>query len=110
MDDFDTVISRYGGSNFCQLPAQKQAEYMGLVAQRGVYHALKAVGLSDAEAAEDIRDIRDLLRGLRVVRKAAWATMLSAMGRALGWAAIIAVAALFMRDKSAHEITSLLNP
>ncbi len=110
MEDFESILSRYGGSNFCQLPAHKQADYMGAIAQRGAYHALKAVGLSDAEAAGDIRDIRDLLRGLRVVRRAAWTTVLLAAGRVLGWAAMIALAAIFMRGKDAQDIARILSP
>ncbi len=108
-DELDNVIARYAGTNFCQLAAHKQAEYLGALAQRGASDALKAIGLNDAGAASDIRDIRDLLRGLRVLKHAAWTTTFHAIGRMLGWAFLVAVAALFMKDKSIKEIVGVLN-
>ena len=69
---------------------------------------MKAIGLNDADAAADIRDIRDLLKGLRVLKKAAWTTTFTALGRILGWAVLIAIAALFVNGKNAREIASLI--
>ncbi len=108
MDELDHVIERYGGTPFCELASHKQAEYLGALAQRGAADALKAIGLNDADAASDIRDIRDLLRGLRVLKKAAWTTTFTALGRMLGWAILITVAALFMNEKNVKEIVGLI--
>ena len=108
MDDLDRVIDKYAGTNFCELISHKQAEYLGALAQRGASDALKAIGLNDAEAASDIRDIRDLLRGLRVLKKAAWTTTFTAIGRIMGWGMLVALAALFMNGKNAKEIASVI--
>jgi hypothetical protein len=77
----------------CEMVSHKQAEYLGAIAKRGASDALKVLGLNDPQAADDIRDIRDLLRGLRVLKKAAWTTAFSALGRIIGWAILIALAA-----------------
>lgn len=108
MDLLESVIEKNAGKNFCELPSHKQAEYLGALAQRGASDALKAIGLNDAEAAADIRDIRDLLKGLRVMKKAAWTASFAALGRILGWAIVVAIAALFANGKSAKEIASLI--
>jgi hypothetical protein len=108
MDSLDSVIQENAGTKFCELPSHKQAEYLGALAQRGATDALKAIGLNDAEAAADIRDIRDLLKGLRVLKKAAWTTSLTAIGRIIGWAAVIALAALFMNGKNARELATII--
>ena len=108
MDDLERVIGDCAGVSFCQLHSRKQSEYLGALAQRGASDALKAIGLNDAEAASDIRDIRDLLRGLRVLKKAAWTTTFTAVGRIVGWAAVVAIAALFMNGKSAKEIAGII--
>ncbi len=108
MDELHKVIERYAGTPFCELHASKQAEYLGALAQRGATDALKAIGLNDAAAAADIQDIRDLLKGLRVLKKAAWTTTFTALGRVIGWAAIIALAALFMNGKNAREIGAMI--
>jgi Family of unknown function (DUF6127) len=108
MDVLDAVIEKYAGTNFCELAAHKQAEYLGALAQRGASDALKAIGLNDAEAASDIRDIRDLLRGLRVMKKAAWRAGFAALGRVLGWAVVIALAALFVNGRDARELAVLI--
>lgn len=89
MDELERVIARYAGTKFCELASYKQSEYLGALAQRGAADALKAIGLNDADAAADIRDIRDLLKGLRVLKKAAWTTTLTAIGRVIGWAILI---------------------
>jgi hypothetical protein len=104
MDDLDRVIEKYAGTPLCEMVSHKQAEYLGALAKRGASDALKAIGLNDPAAAADIRDIRDLLRALRVLKKAAWTTAITAIGRVLGWAALFAVAALFMNGKTAKEI------
>jgi hypothetical protein len=108
MDNLERIITRYAGTPFCELPAHKQGEYLGALAQRGATDALKAIGLNDAAAAADIRDIRDLLKGLRVLKKAAWTTSFTALGRIVGWAAVIALAALFMNGRNAHEISAVI--
>ena len=108
MDELHKVIEKYAGTPFCQLAAHKQSEYLGALAQRGASDALKAIGLNDAEAAADIRDIRDLLKGLRVMKKAAWTTSFTALGRIIGWSVVIALAALFMNGKNAHEIGAMI--
>jgi hypothetical protein len=108
MDELDQVIEKYAGTNFCELAAHKQSEYMGALAKRGATDALKAIGLNDPQAADDIRDIRDLLRGLRVLKKAAWTTAFSALGRIFGWAVLIAIAALFMNGKNARDVAGFL--
>jgi hypothetical protein len=108
MDFLDDVIEKNGNTPFCELASHKQAEYLGALAQRGASDALKAIGLNDAEAAADIRDIRDLLKGLRVLKKAAWTTSFTAMGRILGWMVVIALAALFMNGKSAQELARIM--
>ncbi len=104
MDDLNHVIERYAGTPLCEMVSHKQAEYLCAIARRGAADALKAIGLDDPQAAEDIRDIRDLLRGLRVLKKAAWTTALSGLGRLLGWAILIAGAALFLNGKNLKEL------
>ncbi|MDR3425304.1 MAG: DUF6127 family protein [Alphaproteobacteria bacterium] len=108
MDELDRVIEKYAGTNFCALAAHKQAEYMGALARRGASDALKAIGLNDPQAADDIRDIRDLLRGLRVLKKAAWTTAFSGLGRIIGWIVLLAIAALFLNGKNARDIAGFL--
>ncbi|MGB9154218.1 MAG: DUF6127 family protein [Alphaproteobacteria bacterium] len=108
MDLLQSVIEKNAGTNFCELAAHKQAEYLGALAQRGAAEALKAIGLNDAEAAADIRDIRDLLKGLRVMKKAAWTTSFTALGRILGWAVVVAIAALFVNSKNAKELAMII--
>lgn len=50
-------------------------------AERGAQRALAAVGLSDAEAGEDVRDLRGLIKGFRDVKRvvirtiAQWVTL-----------------------------------
>jgi len=110
MDDLDHVIEKYAGTPLGEMVSHKQAEYLGAIARRGAADALKAIGLNDPQAAEDIRDIRDLLRGLRVLKKAAWTTALSGLGRLLGWLVLIAVAALFLNGKNWKEwLPALIN-
>jgi hypothetical protein len=110
MDDLHKVIAKYAGTPFCDLAAERQAEYLGALAQRGAADALKAIGLSDADAAHDIKDIRDLLKGLRVLKKAAWSATFTGLGRILGWAAVLALAALFMNGKNLREIGAIIGP
>lgn len=107
-DDLDQVIAKYAGTPLCEMVSHKQAEYLGALARRGASDALKAIGLNDPQAADDIHDIRDLLRGLRVLKKAAWTTTFSALGRLLGWALLVALAALFMNGKNAKEIATFI--
>ncbi len=108
MDDLDRVIEKYSGTPLCEMVSHKQAEYLGAIAKRGASDALKAIGLNDPEAADDIRDIRDLLKGLRVLKKAAWTTALSALGRILGWVFLIGLAAMFMNGKDVTYVTRFL--
>lgn len=108
MDDLDRVIEKYAGTPLCEMVSYKQAEYLGALAKRGASDALKAIGLNDPQAADDIRDIRDLLRGLRVLKKAAWTTAFSALGRILGWGILVALAALFVNGKNARDIAGFL--
>ncbi len=107
MDDLDRVIEKYAGTPLCEMVSHKQAEYLGAIARRGATEALTAIGLNDPGAADDIRDIRDLLRGLRVLKKAAWTTALSGLGRLVGWAILIAFAALFMNGKNIRDLTGV---
>ena len=104
----EELIEKNAGTNFCELASHKQAEYLGALAQRGASDALKAIGLNDAEAAADIRDIRDLLKGLRVLKKAAWTTSFTALGRLIGWLAVVTIAALFVNGRNAKEIATLI--
>jgi|GEM_PF-4616369 len=107
-DDLDLVIEKYAGTPLCEMVSHKQAEYLGALARRGASDALKAIGLNDPQAADDIRDIRDLLRGLRVMKKAAWTTTFTALGRILGWMVLIAIAALFVNGKNIKEIATFI--
>ena len=110
MDLLKKVIDQTQGASFGDMSANRQAEYLSVIAQQGAREALKAIGLNDAEAAADIRDIRDLLRALRVLKKAAWTTTFTAMGRIIGWAFVVTIAALFVNGKSAREIAGILGP
>ena len=110
MDALDEVIGKYAGTPFGNLASHKQAEYLGAIAKRGATDALKAIGLNDPQAADDIRDIRDLLRGLRVLKKAAWTTAVGALGRVIGWCVLLALAALFLNGKDARSLSSLIGP
>lgn len=98
-DDLDRVIEKYAGTPFGEMVSHKQAEYLGAIARRGASDALKAIGLNDPDAAHDIRDIRDLLRGLRVMKKAAWSAAFATLGRALAWAVLIGLAATFLNGR-----------
>ncbi len=109
-DELDHVIEKYAGTPLWEMVSHKQAEYLGAIARRGASDALKAIGLNDPQAADDIRDIRDLLRGLRVLKKAAWTSALSASGRILGWALLIAIAALFVNVKNIKELAGIIGP
>ena len=108
MELLKKVVDQSQGLPFGDMSAERQAEYLSAVAQKGAREALKAIGLNDAEAAADIRDIRDLLRALRVLKKAAWTTTFTAMGRIIGWAFVVAIAALFVNGKSAREIAGII--
>ena len=110
MELLKKVIDQTHGVSLGDMSAEKQVEYLSVVAQQGAREALKAIGLNDAEAAADIRDIRDLLRALRVLKKAAWTTTFTAMGRIIGWAFVVAIAALFVNGKSAREIAGIMGP
>ena len=108
MDDLEQVIEKYAGTPFCELVSHKQAEYLGAVARRGATDALKAIGLNDPEAASDIRDIRDLLKGFRVLKRAAWTTTLTAAGRVIGWVVLLAIAALFVNGATTKELAHVI--
>jgi hypothetical protein len=108
MDDLDRVIEKYAGMPLGDMVSHKQAEYLRAIARKGATDALSAIGLNDADAAADIRDIRDLLRGLRVLKKAAWTTAFSAIGRVLAWGFLLLFAALFVNGKAAHSLADFL--
>lgn len=99
-DDLERVIEKYAGIPFCDLDAVTQSEYLGALSKRGAMDVLRAIGLSDADAASDIKDIRDLLRGFRVVRNQAWSTVFNAFGRVLGWVIILAIGGLIIKSES----------
>lgn len=106
-DDLERVIDKYAGTPFCDLDAFTQSEYLGALSKRGAIDVLKAIGLSDADAAADIKDIRDLLRGFRVVRNRAWSTIFNAFGRILGWFIILAIGGLMVKSESAKQLFKL---
>ncbi|MDE2029607.1 MAG: hypothetical protein KGI97_03480 [Alphaproteobacteria bacterium] len=109
MTDFlKKTLDKYRDTPFAALSPAQQADYLGAIARRGAEDALKALGLADENAAADIRDIRDLLRGLRVMKRAAWAAVFTAFGRMIGWAAVLALAALFLNGKRAHEFAAMI--
>ncbi len=108
MDILKKVINEpHGGPFEAETEARLEA-YLAAAAQRGASEALKAIGLNDADAAADIRDIRDLLRGLRIFRRAAWTTALTALGRVIGWVLVVALAALFVNSRAAEKVATML--
>lgn len=110
MDILKKSTDSHQGLPLSALPPDRQAEYLAAVAQRGATEALKAIGLSDATAAADIKDIRDMLQAMRILKHAAWTTSITALGRILGWVAVLALAALFLNGKTAKELASVIAP
>ena len=104
MDDLDLVIEKYAGMPFGEMVSDKQAEYLRAIARRGAADALKAIGLNDSKAADDIRDIRDLLRGIRVMKKVAWSFLFSVVGRLLGWIIVFALMASVISSDAVEAV------
>lgn len=106
-DDLERVIEQFAGTPFCDLDAATQSLYLGALSKRGAIDVLKAIGLSDADAASDIKDIRDLLRGFRVVRNRAWSTIFNAIGRIIGWVVILAIGGLILKSETSKQMFKL---
>jgi len=97
---FNRLSDKYHGMKMCEMTHSELEEFLGGIARRGAADALKAVGLADESAYDDIRDIRDLLKGFKLVRREAWSTAVSGMGRMIGWAFILAMAAFMLHNGS----------
>lgn len=91
-DAFIRLSDKYHGQKLCDMSQVDLSEFLGAVARRGAVDALKAMGLNDEYAVQDIRDLRDMLKGFRVVRKNAVRTFLAGIGRIFGWAILLWVA------------------
>lgn len=90
------ISDKYQGVRMCEMTQHELEEFLGGIAQRGAADALKALGLDDEMAVNDIRDLRDILKGFRVVKKNIWSTTMAGFGRIIGWILIITVAGLMV--------------
>ena len=103
------VVDKYQGRSICDLKSDELNEYFAAIAHRGAADALKALGLADETAGNDIRDLRDILRGFRVVRKSLFATTMAAIGRVIAWVIVITLAGYFVgHNQEAKNIAKMV--
>ena len=92
---------------------QEREDWIDAISTRGAAKALAAVGLGDECAGADIQSVRDLLRGYRILKKEAWTVTISGLGKAIGWAIILSIAALFLKSgdlTAQHVAQKIMEP
>jgi hypothetical protein len=65
------------------IPQDQLERALANAARLGAKAALREIGLSDADAADDIREVRGLLDAWRAAKKTAWTTVVKGLTMAL---------------------------
>lgn len=66
-----------------QIPPDQLERALANAARLGAKAALKEIGLSDEDAARDMREVRGLLDAWREAKRTAWQTVVSAVTKGL---------------------------
>lgn len=66
-----------------QIPQDQLERALANAARLGAKAALREIGLSDADAADDIREVRNLLDAWREAKRTAWTTVVKGLTMAL---------------------------
>lgn len=101
------------GSKICNMTNSEFEQMLDRVAKSGAKAALADVGLVDPDAASDIQTIRDMLKGFRVFKAEAWSVTIKGLGRIIGWAVVLSIAALFFKSggpAGQHIAQKILEP
>lgn len=110
--DLQQITDKYAGVKLCEMNSEELEEFLGGIARRASIDTLRALGMEDEYAVNDIRDLRDILKGFRVIKKNAVATMLNSFGRMVGWMLIIILAGFFLHTSPVikKSVVDLLAP
>ena len=107
-DNLRRVVDEFNGTKICDMTPTQQERFFTAIAERGAFNALRHVGLNDEHARDDMQDLRDLMRGYRVVKKAAVKNTLSMIGKAISWALIILFLMFFTNSEHGKVVAKFL--